>query len=171
MEIIFFPGVQPICPVQFRSSSGCLSLVPVQNESELRGRSGEYMNLPPTANPISNKTSCMAQRKRAGLITRRSLDRNELQLEFDSLFAFFCLDSSNRHVSHCRVPIFYSSFSAFAGILSEPIGRSLAQNQIRELACMQELAVRLFFCPFVPCTLHSLKSWHCQLSPPNSPRK
>ena len=32
------------------------------------------------------ETSCMAQRKRAGLITRRSLDRNELQLGL-----FFCI--------------------------------------------------------------------------------
>ena len=32
------------------------------------------------------ETSCMAQRKRAGLITRRSLDRNELQLSL-----FFCI--------------------------------------------------------------------------------
>ncbi|KAH7630142.1 hypothetical protein B0T09DRAFT_142813 [Sordaria sp. MPI-SDFR-AT-0083] len=33
----------------------------------------------------------MAQRKRAGLITRRSLDRNELQLISISFFAFFLL--------------------------------------------------------------------------------
>ena len=37
---------------------------------------------------INQQQSCLAQRKRAGLITRRTLDRNEQQL-VDYLFAFF----------------------------------------------------------------------------------
>ena len=35
----------------------------------------------------------MAQRKRAGLITRRTLDRNQLLLDFFSIFSFFFLNS------------------------------------------------------------------------------
>ena len=41
--------------------------------------------------PTSKSNSCVAQRKRAGLITRRSLDRNESQLisKLLHLFSFF----------------------------------------------------------------------------------
>jgi hypothetical protein len=41
-----------------------------------------------TALPSQNQKSLVAQRKRAGLITRRSLDRNEAKL--DSFFFCFC---------------------------------------------------------------------------------
>jgi hypothetical protein len=42
---------------------------------------------------FKHRNSCVAQRKRAGLITRRSLDRNESQLAM--IFCFACFLTSN----------------------------------------------------------------------------
>ena len=91
---------------------------PARNESflghtfaSLAPKSSHITHSPFVRPQPANTASCVAQRKRAGLITRRSLDRNESQLGF-SFSCWTLLFPANKSCTHPPLVLYMCSPSA-----------------------------------------------------------